>query len=422
MNRTMLLWVLAAALGGVWVGSMGSRLWGRDDIEKGIDVHPSPVIPKEIIETEAVAPLQLSESDVWVVRPLTLTHSLRVSGTLKAVDTAFIKAKVSAEVASLTVREGDVVHAGQLIGQLDTTELNLKLRQAEQAAATSRAQAEIARRTLENNRALVKEGFISATGLETSASNDAAAQATYEAALAAVALARKNRDDAQLRSPMNGQISQRMVQVGERVSLDSKLLEVVDLRRIELEATLPPDDIELVRVGQKASLRVDGVASPLNARVVRISPSTQTGTRAVLVYLALESKPSGPIPSGVRHGQFAQGTIHLEQQTALAIPINLIQWEPGSTDRGHVLALVRGKVERVIVRLGGRGQVNAEGSLLSAVAIRQGLGEGAVLLRPSVGPLAPGTAAVWADMPSRAAEVEAAGAASTDLPQGSSSR
>jgi RND family efflux transporter MFP subunit len=420
MNRPTLPWVLVAALGGVLVGSMSTRFWSSAYSRTEATSSSGLIIPQEITETQAVPPLQLADSDVWVVRPLTLTHSLRISGTLKAVDTAFIKAKVSAEVASLTVREGDVVHAGQLIGQLDTTELNLKLRQAEQAAATSRAQAEIARRTLENNRALVKEGFISATGLETSASNDAAAQATYEAALAAVALARKNRDDAQLRSPMNGQISQRMVQVGERVSLDSKLLEVVDLRRIELEATLPPDDIESVRVGQKASLRVDGVASLLGARVVRISPSTQAGTRAVLVYLALEWKPSGPIPSGVRHGQFAQGSIDLDRQTALAIPMNLIQWEPGSTDRGHVLALIRGKVERVTVRLGGRGHVDVEGSLLSAVAVRQGLSEGAVLLRPSVGPLSPGTAATWSGDPSASA---GAGLSSrTDLPNGLSSR
>jgi multidrug efflux pump subunit AcrA (membrane-fusion protein) len=222
-----------------------------------------------------------------------------------------------------------------------------------------------------------------------------------------VALARKNRDDAQLRSPMSGQVSQRLVQPGERVSLDSKLLEVVDLRRMELEATLPPDEVESVRVGQKASLRVDGVANPLTARVVRINPSTQAGTRAVLVYLALEWDPPGQPPLGVRHGQFAQGAIDLDQQTTLAVPVNLVQWEPGSTDRGQVLALIQGKVERIGVRLGGRGDVSVEGSLVSAVGLRQGLSEGAVLLRPSVGPLPPGTAALWLGAPSPSGSVRA---------------
>jgi hypothetical protein len=74
----------------------------------------------------------------------------------------------------------------------------------------------------------------------------------------------------------------------------------------------------------------------------------------------------------------------------------------------------------VTVRLGGRGHVDVEGSLLSAVAVRQGLSEGAVLLRPSVGPLSPGTAATWSGDPSASA---GAGLSSrTDLPNGLSSR
>jgi RND family efflux transporter MFP subunit len=391
MKQSIVLWALVAGLAGATLGGVLTSQWSSRSA-KGDSAKSAS---KSITGTAPAAPIQLADSDVWVVRPLTLTRSLRVSGTLKAVDTAIIKAKVSAEVATLSVREGDVVKAGQIIGQLDTTELNLRLRQAEQTAATSRAQAEIARRALENNRALVKEGFISPTGLETSISNDAAAQATHEAALAAVALARKNRDDAQLRSPMSGQVAQRLVQPGERVSIDAKLLEVVDLRRMELEASLPADDVEQVHMGQGALLRVDGVSNPLRARVVRINPSTQTGTRSVLVYLALEWDPPGEPPIGVRHGQFAQGTIELDQQQALAVPLNLVQPENGSNDRGHVLALVDGRVQRLNVQLGIRGDVREDSGLLSAISIRQGLREGMVLLRPSVGLLPAGTAAVW---------------------------
>ncbi len=340
----------------------------------------------------APAPLQLTERDVWVVRSQTLTRSLRVSGTLKAVNTALIKAKVAAEVKALSVREGDAVKAGQIIGQLDTTELALRVRQAEQAAATSRAQADIARRALDNNRALVAQGFISATGLETSVSNDAGAQATYQAALAAAALARKTLDDAQLRSPMTGRISQRLVQPGERVPLDARLLEVVDLRQMELEASLPPDDVEQVRVGQLALLQVDGVSESLRARVVRINPSTQAGTRSVLVYLALMWEGSGEPPAGVRQGQFAQGTIELERRDAWAVPLNLVQNDP-RPNQGSVLALIDGRVMRQPVTLGAQGDITEGEQRHTGVAIVGGVSAGMVLLRPSVGPLTEGTRA-----------------------------
>ena len=326
--------------------------------------------------------LELAAADVIVLRPLELTRTLAVSGGLKAVNSAVVKAMVAAEIKSLTVREGDSVKAGQVIGQLDTAEYDLRLRQAEQTAASARAQLDIAKRALENNRALVAQGFISATGLETSVSNEAAAQASWQAAEAATELARKSRADSVLVAPISGVVSQRLAQPGERVGIDAKIVEVVDLSRLELEAAVAPEDVGGVRVGHVARLSVDGLAEPAAATVVRINPSTQSGTRAVLVYLALQPQP------GLRQGLFARGSIEMQRKSALVVPVAAVRIDQAQP---YVLAVQNGKVTLRSVGLGLRGEAALDGRIESMVELTSGAQAGDTVLRASAGAVRDGT-------------------------------
>lgn len=350
--------------------------------------------------------IELTAADVLTVAPRLLARTLPVSGGLRAVDSAFVKARVAGELQSLLVREGDTVKAGQRIGQLDPAELQWRLKQAEQTAVSTRTQYDIARRALENNRALVAQGFISPTGLETSVSNEAGARASYEATTAAVELARKALADATLTSPIAGVVAQRLAQPGERVAVDAKVIEVVDLSRIELEAALAPEDVGGVRTGQTATLSVDGLDAPATARVVRINPSAQAGSRAVTVYLAVQGQ------AGLRQGLFARGAIDLQRRAALVVPLSAVRVDQAQP---YVLAVVDGKVAQRTVTLGARGEAGfdapvgghpndggpaaAPAAAESAVEITAGIGAGAVVLRGSVGALRDGTAV---SLPARA--------------------
>jgi len=330
----------------------------------------------------APAALELGTADVTTARIVELSRTLPLSGGLKAVNSAVVKARVAAEVTSLTVREGDVVKAGQVIGKLDTTEFEWRVRQAEQTAMSARTQLDIAKRALENNRALVAQGFISPTGLETSISTEAGAQAVYQAAVAATELARKSRADAVLVAPISGIVAQRLVQRGERVPVDARLVEIVDLSQLELEAAVAPEDVGGVQVGQTARLSIDGLAEPARARVVRINPSTQVGTRAVMVYLALQPQ------AGLRQGLFGRGSIELQRKTTLVVPVSAVRVDQAQP---YVLAVAGGKVERRAVTLGARGDAIIDGALDSAVEVTGGIAEGTLLLRGTVGALRDGT-------------------------------
>jgi len=260
----------------------------------------------------AAQSIELAGDDIAHAEQAELVRRLDITGSLKAVQSAVVKARVPAELKSLTVREGDRVQAGQLIGQLDATEFQWRLRQAEDQARAAQAQLEIAQRTLANNQALVEQGFISRNALDTSSSSAAGASASLQAARASAELARKAVRDTEIRAPIGGLVSQRLVQPGERVALDARLVEIVDLARVELEAAVPPDDVVALRVGQAASVRIDGLAEPVQARVVRIKNTLSLGEIDISEALAQDLVTGEAIS---RVGQFfnlefdSQGTL-----------------------------------------------------------------------------------------------------------------
>jgi RND family efflux transporter MFP subunit len=332
------------------------------------------------LATPLAAPrIELAASDVLTLRRTELARTVEVSGGLKAVTSAIVKARVAGELRALSVREGDTVRAGQVIGQIDATELEWRLRQAEQSAAATRSQLDIARRALENNRALVAQGFISATGLETSVSNEATAQANLQAANAGVELARKARSDAVLVAPIAGLVAQRLAQPGERVAVDGRIVEIVDLSRLELEAALTPEDVGGLAIGRPATLRVDGLDAPVKATVARINPSAQAGSRSVLAYLAVEGQPA------LRQGLFARGTIELERRQVPALPLSAVRTDASPP---YVQQVVDGQVRRAAVQTGIRGDVRGE----TWVEIVSGVAEGARVLAGTAGTVREGTA------------------------------
>lgn len=324
---------------------------------------------------------QLQAQDVVAVQTLALDQTVALSGSLRALQTALIKARSAGELQGLSKREGDAVRAGETVARVDNTEAQARLRQAEQQAQAARAQVAIAQRGFDNNQALVRQGFISATALDTSSANLAAAQANHQAALAARDIARKALGDTVLSSPLTGQVSARLVQNGERVGPDARVLEVVDLSGFELEAALAPADAAAVRVGQLARLRVEGLSEPVAATVARINPSVQPGSRSVLIYLRVAAVP------GMRQGLFAQGQITSGQLTGLALPLSSVRNDKPAP---YVQAVLEGKIAHVTVGLERQGLQDGEPMLLVDGAGSR-LAAGTPVLRVQTGAMREGT-------------------------------
>ena len=342
---------------------------------------------KQVATAEASAarqaiPVELASTDVVQARLLDISQGLAVSGSLKAVNSAVIKARVSGELQGLTVREGDFVKAGQVIARIDASEYLARVRQVKQQAESAKAQSDVVQRQYDNNKALVDQGFISKTALDTSLANLNAAQATFRAAQAATDIAVKSVDDTVLKAPISGQVSQRLAQSGERVGIDTRIVEIVDLSRLELEATLSAADSARIQVGQMAQLQIEGSAQTVAAKVVRINPSAQAGSRSVLAYLSINSATANSAP--LRQGLFVQGTLGTAEALLLAVPVASVRTDKPAP---YVQTVEHGKVVHRTVEPGLRGSSNG----VDVVAVK-GLDEKAVVILGNIGALAEGTA------------------------------
>lgn len=333
--------------------------------------------PAQAPAATATAAVELAPTDVLTVQAQELDLGLPVSGTLKAVNSALVKARVAGELQGLSVREGDAVQAGQVLARIDPTEYQAKLQQAQLQADAARAQLDIAQRQFDNNKALVEQNFISRTALDTSLANLQAAQANHRAALAAADVARKAMDDTVMRAPLAGLVAQRLAQPGERLAVDARVLEIVDIRQLELEASVGAAESLQLQIGQRAQLRLEG-GQPVNARLVRINPSAQAASRSVLAYLSIDAASAG---QPLRQGLFAQGTLGTGRKQVQAVPVSAVRVDKAQP---YVQLLDAGKIRHRTVTLGERGSASEQ----EMVAVD--LPAGAQVLRGSVGALRDG--------------------------------
>ena len=327
-----------------------------------------------------VAVAEFLQNDLTIVEPRDLDQTLPLTGSLAPLTEATVKAKVAGELVAVTVREGESVKQGQVLARIDLTEVQARV--AARAADVQAAKAQLvwAEKNRDQQKALLDKSFISQSAFDNIQSNYDVAAAKLHAADAELVVVRKALGDAVLVAPFSGIVSLRHAQPGERVSLDAKVVSIVDLSRLQLEAPVPPAAIGQVKVGQAMSFRVEGFGErEFAGRIERINPSATVGSRSISVYAVIDNRDGL-----LRGGMFAQGALTLSRiDNALAVPASAVREEIGQT---FVYAIDDGLVKRRNVKVG---PPDAAGR----VQVLDGLAAGDRIVRVNLGSLREGVAA-----------------------------
>ena len=365
-----------------------AAIWKRKDGKK----PPNPVA-SELVAQQAQQALRFGPMDWVTVKPTLLASYVPLTGSVRAVDSATVKAKVAGELRSLSVREGMAVNKGDIIGQIDTTDYELRIQERQAQLRQAEAQLLTAQRNADANRQLVARGFISENSSANTVSALDAAKAARDTVQFQLDQALKALGDTRLIAPISGMVAERYALPGEKLSPDNKVLSIVSTEKLEAELAVPAQDLVGVQIGQRLDLHVEGVDTAQAAKVLRINPSTSGSSRNVMVYLQLE----GPT-SKLRIGAFVQGLLPLQSKgEVLAVPFNAVRDQGG---RQAVWVVRQGKLEEQLVRTGIRDdRAKAPNGALGMIQILEGLNEGDTVVATALGTSSSGSAAMKSGVP-----------------------
>ncbi len=299
------------------------------------------------LKTAATTPsLELSPADIFTVTESTLQAGVTITGQLDAFNHTTVQAQVASNVTKVLVREGESVKVGQVLVLLATQDLSSRLRQADAALASAKAEAILANAVQERNAKLYKDHYVSDIEYKRGVAEASARAENVKAQESLVAIARKALNDAVVNAPMSGIIAKRYVQAGQTVAMSAPLVDIVDLKELELTAIIPAEHVAALAVGQSVIFTVQGFSESFTGKVSRVNPMAEAGTRAVTFYAKV------PNPQlTLKAGLFVQGRLAVSAaETGLTIPNTAIRYD--EQKQPYVWTLVQQKLAKQILTLG----------------------------------------------------------------------
>ena len=272
----------------------------RDPSIARADSNPAPAPVEDRAEREV--PVR-----TLTVTPRRVDDIAVLPGDLLPLRRAVLAAEVPGTVEAVHVDEGDAVSAGTALLEIDTRALENQVAEAEAAFRQAESHHERAEKLAER-RSITEQQRIDA-------------QAAREMAEAQLASARLRLEKSRIEAPWTGTVAKRRVEVGDYVVPGQPVVELVDVRRLEVRAPAPSSDVPYLRVGLPARVRVDAFSDEVfEGRVVRLAAELDAKARTLDVEVEI------PNPGGrLRPGLYAR--MELVRQTlddALLVPLEAI--------------------------------------------------------------------------------------------------
>ena len=278
--------------------------------------------------------------EVALVNRESISSNFQGTAALEAEAVAQVVAKTSGVVLRILVEEGDQVTRGALLAQLENDRQRLSLAQA--SANLRKVQNDLKRQTELFNRKLIGSGVFEQMkfDLETQ-------KASYD--IAALELSYT-----EIRAPISGTLSQRLVKLGNQINVGQTLFRIDDFDPLEARVAVPERDMQAIKAGQPVQMLVDAMPGKVFIGTVgRVSPvvDPKTGTFDVIAQFNDASQT-------LRSGMFGRvNIVTATHDNTLVVPRVALLTEDGTA---AVYVVAGGRVARKSVQVGFTGDGRSE--------------------------------------------------------------
>ncbi|MCF0195269.1 MAG: efflux RND transporter periplasmic adaptor subunit [Bacteroidaceae bacterium] len=303
---------------------------------------------------------------------MNLQNSITATGTIEPVTSVTVGTQVSGIVSRLYVDYNSVVTRGQVIAELDRTNLESELKNARASMASAQSALNYETSNYTRYKTLYDKGLVSADEYETAKLSYEKARQSVLQAKEQVQKAQTNLGYATITSPIDGVVLSKSVEEGQTVAASFNTPELFkiaqDLTDMRVIADIDEADIGSVKEGQRATFTVDAYPNDVFDGEVQQVRQEATTTNNVVTYEVVISAPNQDLK--LKPGLTANVTVYTQERTdVLCVPNKALRVLPTQATIG----------KRKLTDANGKTKVwtlTADGREVKAIAVQTGMSDG----------------------------------------------
>ena len=269
--------------------------------------------------------------DTAAVAPANIMNSITATGTIEPVTSVTVGTQVSGIVSKLFVDYNSVVKKGQVIAELDKTNLMSQLNTAKTQLATAQSQLNYQTANYKRYKTLFEKGLVAADDFDNAKLSYTQAKEQVVSAKEEVQRAQTNLGYATITSPIDGVVLSKSVEEGQTVAASFSTPELFtiaqDLTNMQVVADVDEADIGDVKEGERVSFTVDAYPDDTFEGEVKQVRQEATTTNNVVTYEVVISAPNADLK--LKPGLTANVTIYTaERKGVLSVPSKALRFTP----------------------------------------------------------------------------------------------